>query len=180
MVDLPPPIGARNRCHNAGGLRMGSVVNIADVPLSDHGHGEAFAARHGAIGPLIGARQLGRRVVVVPPGKKGWPYHAHHANEEMFVILEGAGTLRLGGADHPVKAGDVIACPAGGPETAHQIVNTGDAELRYLAISTMRSPELVEYPDSGKFQVVSAPSGGDRRLRYIGRAEGTLGYWDGE
>ncbi len=74
----------------------------------------------------------------------------------------------------------MIACPAGGPETAHQIINIGDAELRYLAISTMRSPELVEYPDSGKFQVVSAPSGGDRRLRYIGRAEGKLGYWDGE
>jgi uncharacterized cupin superfamily protein len=180
MVDVPPPIGAHNHCHNSGGLRMGSVVNIADVPLSDHGHGEAFAARHGAIGSLIGARQLGCRVVVVPPGKKGWPYHAHHANEEMFVILEGAGTLRLGGADHPVKAGDVIACPAGGPETAHQIVNTGDAELRYLAISTMRSPELVEYPDSGKFQVVSGAPGAGQRMRYIGRAETSLNYWDGE
>jgi uncharacterized cupin superfamily protein len=159
---------------------MGSVLNIADIPLTDHGHGEEFAARHGAIGPLIGAKQLGCRVVVVPPGKKGWPYHAHHANEEMFVILDGSGTLRLGGAEQPIRAGDVIACPAGGPETALQIVNTGEAELRYLAISTMRSPELVEYPDSGKFQVISAAPGGDRRLRYIGRAETSLNYWDGE
>ena len=112
------------------------------------------------LAPLIGAKQLGCRLVIVPPGKKGWPYHAHHANEEMF--------------------GDVIACPAGGPESAHQIVNTGEAELRYLAISTMRSPELVEYPDSGKFQAISSGPGTGQRMRYIGRAETSLTYWDGE
>ena len=163
---------------------MGSIVNIADIPLTDHGHGEAFAAKLGQIGPLIGATQLGCRLVVVPPGRKAWPFHAHHVNEEMFFILSGAGTLRLGGDDHPVKAGDVIACPAGGPETAHQIVNSGDAELRYLAISTMRSPEVLEYPDSGKFAVVSGSApGGDksaRRMWYVGRAETSLDYWDGE
>jgi uncharacterized cupin superfamily protein len=81
---------------------------------------EAFAAKLGQFGPLIGMKQLGCRLVVVPPGKKAWPYHAHHVNEEMFFILAGSGTLRLGGEEHPVKAGDVIACPAGGPETAHQ------------------------------------------------------------
>lgn len=102
----------------------------------------------------------------------------------MFVILDGVGTLRLGGVDHPVKAGDVIACPAGGPETAHQLVNTGEAELRYLAISTMLTPEVMEYPDSGKFVVISGSApGGDkavRRLWYVGRAEASLDYYDGE
>ncbi len=120
----------------------------------------------------------------MPPGKKAWPYHAHHVNEEMFVILDGAGTLRLGGAEHTVKAGDVIACPAGGAETAHQIVNTGEAELRYLAISTMLAPEVAQYPDSGKFAVFSGsvPGGSKeaRRLIAPGRAEDTLDYWDGE
>ena len=163
---------------------MAPILNIADIPLTDQRHGEAFAAKLGQIGALIGARQLGCRLVVVPPGKKAWPYHAHHANEEMFVILDGAGTLRLGGAEHPVRAGDVIACPAGGPETAHQIVNSGEAPLRYLAISTMLSPEVLDYPDSGKFGVVSGSApGGDksvRRLWYVGRAETTLDYWDGE
>lgn len=163
---------------------MSSVLNIADIQLTEHGHGEGFVAKLGQFGPLIGARQLGCRLVVVPPGKKAWPYHAHHVNEEMFIILDGTGTLRLGGAEHPVKAGDVIACPAGGPETAHQIVNRGEEELRYLAISTMRSPEVLEYPDSGKFAVVSGSApGGDksaRRMWYVGRAETSLGYWDGE
>jgi uncharacterized cupin superfamily protein len=163
---------------------MNPILNIADIPLTDHGQGDAFAAKLGQFGPLIGMKQLGCRLVVVPPGKKAWPYHAHHVNEEMFFILEGSGPLRLGGERHPVKAGDVIACPAGGAETAHQLINTGEADLRYLAISTMLAPEVAEYPDSGKFAVISGTApGGDkaqRRMWYVGRAENSLDYWDGE
>ncbi len=163
---------------------MHPILNLSDIPLTDHGHGDAFAAKLGQFGPLIGLKQLGCRLVIVPPGKKAWPYHAHHVNEEMFIILEGAGTLRLGGAEHAVKAGDVIACPAGGPETAHQLVNTSEAELRYLAISTMQTPEIAEYPDSGKFAVISGTArGGEkgaRRTWYVGRAETSLDYWEGE
>jgi uncharacterized cupin superfamily protein len=63
-------------------------------------------------------------------------------------------------------------------------VNTGEAELRYLAISTMMSPEVCEYPGSGKFTVISGSApGGDkakRRTWYVGRAENSLDYWDGE
>jgi uncharacterized cupin superfamily protein len=160
------------------------ILNIAAIPLTDHGHGDGFAAKLGQFGPLIGMKQLGCRLVVVPPGTKAWPYHCHHVNEEMFVILEGGGTLRYGGEEHAVKAGDVIACPAGGPETAHQIVNTGAMELRYLAISTMMAPEVAEYPDSGKFAVMSGTApGGDpaaRRLWHIGRREDGRDYWEGE
>jgi uncharacterized cupin superfamily protein len=163
---------------------MNPILNLSEIPLTDHGYDPDFAAKLGQFGPLIGMKQLGCRLVIVPPGKKAWPYHAHHVNEELFIILGGSGTLRLGGAEHPVKAGDVIACPAGGPETAHQLVNTGEAELRYLAISTMMSPEVCEYPDSGKFTVISGSApGGDkskRRTWYVGRAENSLDYWDGE
>ena len=53
------------------------------------------------------------------------------------------------------KLGDIIACPPGGPETAHQILNTGNEELRYLAVSTKPSPEICDYPDSGKFGVLA-------------------------
>jgi uncharacterized cupin superfamily protein len=160
------------------------ILNIAAIPLADHGHGDGFAAKLGQFGPLIGMNQLGCRLVVVPAGKKAWPYHCHHVNEELFVILEGAGTLRHGGAEHAVKAGDVIACTAGGPETAHQIVNTSEAELRYLAISTMNYPEVCEYPDSGKLAVMSAPVPGSdnaaRRLWHVSRREDGRDYWEGE
>jgi uncharacterized cupin superfamily protein len=102
----------------------------------------------------------------------------------MFVILEGAGTLRYGMERSPVRAGDVIACPAGGPETAHQLIASDDAELHYLAISTMMQPDVGEYPDSGKFIVMSgSPPGGrveKRLLHFVGRRESAVDYWDGE
>jgi len=31
-----------------------------------------------------------------------------------------------------------IACPTGGPEVAHQLINTGATTIRYLALSTVR------------------------------------------
>lgn len=129
------------------------VVNIDDVPLMEFGNGAGFHAKLGRLGPIVGAEQLGCTLTVVRAGKKAFPFHNHHANEEMAFILSGTGELRLGEARHALRAGDVVAMPAGGAEAAHQIVNTGKDELRYLCLSTMRSPEAVEYPDSGKFAV---------------------------
>lgn len=160
------------------------LINLADVPLAHSRHGEPFEARMGSIGALIGSRQLGCRLTVVPPGKRAWPFHCHHANEELFVILDGRGRYRHGAASDPITAGDVIVAPAGGAVTAHQIVNDSDAELRYLAISTMHAPDLMEYPDSGKFGVFagSAP-GGDPSARtfsaFVPR-DARADYWDGE
>jgi uncharacterized cupin superfamily protein len=160
------------------------VVNIDDVPLMDRSHGEKFVLQWGRIGPLIGAKALGCALHVVAPGKRAFPFHAHHANEEMFFVLSGIGEYRYGDNTYPIRAGDLLAAPAGGPEVAHQIINTGDNELRYLGISTMLTPEAVDYPDSGKFAVWSRPDpSGDLRkagLRYIGRRDTTLDYWDGE
>jgi uncharacterized cupin superfamily protein len=160
------------------------VANVAEVPLIELGHGDKFAAKLGRIGPVIGTQKLGCLLHVVPPGKRAFPLHAHHANEEMYVILSGTGEYRVGGQRYPIREGDVLAAPAGGPETAHQIVNNGKSELRYLGISTMIAPEAVEYPDSGKFAILSRPdpSGDPRKagLRFIGRKESTLDYWDGE
>lgn len=164
------------------------ILNIADVELTDLAERarqrgtvmpEArFGGRIGSIGPLIGARKLGYNLTAVAPGKAAFPKHSHRANEEMFFVLEGHGELRIGDAVHPVRAGDVIACPPGGPDTAHQLVNTGAIELRFLAVSTMEYPEVCEYPDSGKFLAATGMQPGD--LRQIGRLGESLDYWEGE
>ena len=116
------------------------VINLADVPLRDNAHGEAFAAKIGPFGSMIGSK-MGVMLHVVEPGKKAFPFHVHHMTQELFVILEGEGTYRFGSESYPVKAGDVCAAPAGGPEVAHQIINTGndDAEIsRHLGQSGRR------------------------------------------
>lgn len=89
--------------------------------------------------------------------------------------------VRIGADEHPIRKGDVITAPPGGKDTAHQIINTSDAELRYLAISTEIPHEIVEYPDSGKVMIRSAPTpGGPAVFRYRGLLDAARDYWDGE
>lgn len=155
-----------------------NIINIDDLKFIPFGNGEKFEAKFGMIGRAIGAQQLGYNLTVLPPGKAGFPYHLHHSNEEMFFILKGKGTLRYAGEKYPVKKGDVIACPAG-PEGGHQIINTGKKDLKYLAISTSKNPEVAEYPDSGK---VGALCGTFEKpdLRLIVKKESGVDYFDGE
>jgi uncharacterized cupin superfamily protein len=158
------------------------IINLADVELQPRPTqfaptgtaAQRFEARVGQIAPKIGAKKLGYNLTAVPPGKRAYPFHNHRSNEEMFYILEGRGEVRIGADTFPIRAGDFIACPPGGPELAHQIVNTGTGELKYLAVSTMQYPEVCEYPDSGKIGVLADS------IRYVNRADSQVGYWEGE
>ena len=159
------------------------VINLDELAYLEQRHGDRFEAKLGPIAARLGAKKLGARVTVLPPGKRAFPLHCHHANEELFVVLSGSGTLRFGGEEHALRAGDCVLAPAGGPESAHQIVNTSDAELRYLCVSTMIEPDVCEYPDSGKFAVLESPKPGSAqtgRTWAMARHEGKCGYWEGE
>jgi uncharacterized cupin superfamily protein len=79
-----------------------------------------------------------------------------------------------------VRAGDFVGAPAGGQ--AHQLINTGKSELRYLGISSLSPAEIVEYPDSKKIGVFAGVTGGDFRkhsYRGMGRLA-AVDYFDGE
>ena len=168
------------------------IINIDDVALEPRPPAfapsgtaaERFEAKMGRIGPLLGARQLGYSLTAVPPGKRAFPFHNHRVNEEMVFVLQGTGEIRVGEKTYPLRAGDLVACPAGGPETAHQVVNSGREELRYLAVSTMTSPEVCGYPDSGKFGVMAefpaATGGQPQRFIFVGREGDSHEYWEGE
>ena len=159
------------------------VMNIADVPLRDMGHGEKFKAKIGSFGRTIGSTGIGVMLHVVEPGRTAFPFHAHHMTQELFIILEGEGTYRFGKESYPVKAGDVCAAPTGGPEVAHQLTNTGTKTLKYLGISANPGMgDVVEYPDSNKFAVTSRYdwATGKGGIRYVGRKESAVDYWDGE
>lgn len=67
------------------------------------------------VGPLVGAKDLGYSYDVVQPGKVSCPFHSHRAEEEMFFIVRGEGTLRYGAERRRIRAGDFICCPYGRP-----------------------------------------------------------------
>ena len=168
------------------------VINLADLEVhgetagrAPHGpNADRYDIRWAEIASRIGARKLGYNLTIVAPGKRNCPFHSHRAEEEMFFILEGNGELRYGDARLPLRAGDIVACPTGGPETAHQIINTGDTEMRYLSVSTMAPIEICDYPDSGKFGVYEDlpddENGRHARFRHLARHEDARDYWEGE
>ncbi|NNE06423.1 MAG: cupin domain-containing protein [Xanthomonadales bacterium] len=161
------------------------ILNINDLEFMDWGQGERFAARFGLISRRIGANGLGYNLTVVPPGKRAFPFHSHRVNDEMFFIVSGSGQIRIGDKLWDIREGDVIACPPGGPETAHQIINNSDADLEYLAVSTTMSPEVAEYPDSDKVGVImeleDSKDGMPEIWRLMMKSESTqVDYWEGE
>lgn len=151
-------------------LNIDEITTFDDVEESG-----LYTSRRALFSKSIGARQLGYNLTVLPPGKAQCPFHVHHGEEEMFLILDGEGELRFGDQRYPIRQHDVIACPTGGPEVAHQIINTGATDLRYLALSTLADVEVCEYPDSGKVSMLTG-----RGLRKIFRAEDTTDYYDRE
>jgi len=154
-------------------------MNLDEVQFDDVEENGYFTSKRGTISDLIGAKKLGYNLTVLAPGSAQCPFHNHHGEEEMFFILEGEGELRFGDQRYPIRKHDVIACPTGGPEVAHQIINTGTGPMRYLALSNLVEVETCEYPDSNKI-LISAGSRGARTVSKMFRSENTVEYYDRE
>lgn len=160
-------------------LRARLIRNFDSVPKTREQRPPLYDSLCARLAGDTPAQRLGISVDIVAPGMRACPYHFHHAQEEAFVILEGQGSLRVAGEMLPIAAGDVIFIPAG-PEFPHQLINTSGAPLKYLSISTRDTPELVEYPDSGKYLTVSNRHGGRPGFARMHREGDTLDYWEGE
>ncbi|MBI5275906.1 MAG: cupin domain-containing protein [Burkholderiales bacterium] len=154
------------------------IRNFHEVPLQALKREPHYDSAGARLARGTAAKKLGASYDVLQPGMRGCPYHLHHAQEEMFVILEGHATLRVAGEMLPVKPGDVIFIPPG-PDYPHHIINTGDAPLKYLSISTMEQPEICEYPDSGKF-LAEGSLESKTPFEVIDRKGESKDYWDGE
>ncbi|MBS2025812.1 MAG: cupin domain-containing protein [Deltaproteobacteria bacterium] len=165
---------------------MVKPVSVSQVPAHPIEHGEFHVIRK-RLGHAAGADKIGCSHVELLPGKKSWPLHFHWRNEEAVFMLEGEVVLRLDDGDgkfeeHTLRAGDYVALPVGPP--GHQMINKTDKPARYLAFSTMDSPEICEYPDSNKVaSYLLPPPGADpakRPVYHMHRRAKPLDYWDGE
>ena len=164
----------------AAELRAKLIRNFNQVELRHDLREPLYDSRGARLAEGTAATKLGASIDIVAPGMRSCPYHLHHAQEELFVVLDGEGHLRVAGEMLPVRAGHVVFMPAG-PDYPHQFVNTSARPLRYLSIGTRETPEICEYPDSGKDQVwsVSDPARGPDYLARQ-RRQPPLDYWDGE
>lgn len=158
------------------------IINKEDLEFSDFGKGEQFGAQRAEVAAKIGASKLGYGIVRLAPGKRAWPYHSHYVNEEMFYVISGTGTLRHADEEFPIRAGDFICAPAD-PQQPHQIINSSNDELTYLALSTKESTDVFLYPDSDKYGVWHGQNRdpADPGNFYVfARKSTAVDYWDGE
>ena len=157
------------------------VINAADAPTRSDASGTHFQYSMIDLASGLGAQAIGANITRVPPGKAAFPFHHHRANEEHFFILSGSGVLRWGSEAYAVKRHDYVVNLPGGPEHGHQLINTGDEDLVYLAISTLVLPEVIGYPDSRKTGVRTVWTG-DKSGRFLisDNDKDSVSYWEGE
>jgi uncharacterized cupin superfamily protein len=161
-------------------LRDALIRNFLQPTDAAHfSHGQRYESTDADLVNRKTIKNLGAAVTVLPPGKLPCPYHLHHAQTEMFIVLEGTGSLRVAGDTLAIGPGDVITIPPG-PDYPHQIINNSDAPLKYISLSTQEWPEMCEYPDSKKTLASTGASFNGPRTRMINRVDGNLDYWDGE
>ena len=133
----------------AAELRRLLVRNLDEVTLERQQREPLYDTRCGGVSDGTAARCSVPATTCSRRASAAALYHLHHAQEEMFVILEGEGTLRVAGEIMPVRAGDVVFIPPG-PEYPHQFINTSDAPMRYLGISTQEQAGTLRVPGFGQ------------------------------
>jgi len=158
---------------------MKPLMNLDEIDNYEEREHAAFKSKTFSVGDKIGAQNLAYRMTILEPSGKVCPFHSHRIIEEMFLILEGSGTLRYGDKEYAIKKHDIISCPPGGPEVAHQIINTSDAELKYLSLSTNESVDICQYPDSNKTLSFSGKMP-NFDFMHISKLEDAVGYYEGE
>ena len=145
--------------------RPANIVNVSSV--EPH---VVAGRRRRHLGGAAGSRWTGLTHIECDPGTLSGPPHVHSAEEELFVVLEGEGTLELWPDERePVRVGSVVARPPG-TRVAHAF-RAGDSGLTLLAWGTREPNDICWYPRSKKIFW--------RGVGVIGRIE-ELDYWEGE
>jgi uncharacterized cupin superfamily protein len=151
------------------GPRPPTVVNLDVVQAQPVKRPRVDRIRR-RISAQAGSRRAGLQHVQVAPGMESTAQHCHSLEEEVFVILDGDGTLVLDEQETPVRAGHVVARPAG-TGVAH-LFRASDGGLTYLAYGTREPGDVCYYPRSNKIAF--------RGVGIMARLEPITDYWDGE
>lgn len=150
-------------------------VNVADLPVQAYRHGR-FGSFDQDADAVLRNERISTVLTRLEPGQVSSPFHCHHVSEELFVVVAGTGSIRLGDGLYPLRAGDFVCCPPG-RQGAHQIINDSAAPLVYWAISTIEPVDVCEYPDSGKTMTVVADAGDGTRVVRMARDADQVDYW---
>jgi uncharacterized cupin superfamily protein len=107
--------------------------------------GAVVRMRH--VGHGLETELIGGTLMEVGPGYRG-PYHLHHGNEELLVVLAGRPTVRLADSERELEPGDVFFFPRGA-DGLHGIENRSEQPARFFLLSSKVDPDVTERPEEG-------------------------------
>jgi uncharacterized cupin superfamily protein len=148
--------------------RPPTIVNVGEAEHSTRDR-EGHRGRWCRLGVAAGAKRTNLNHIALEAGQMGVPPHCHGAEEELFIVLDGDGTLLLGDDRHPVRPGCVVARPAG-TGVAHAFT-AGESGLTFLAYGPREPNDIVYYPRSNKIFFAG--------IDVVTRVD-KLDFWDGE
>jgi uncharacterized cupin superfamily protein len=155
---------------------------MANVFEPEFDESDPTLGRRARLARQAGAERLGASLYEVPAGAASWPFHYHHGNEEMLIVISGHPSLRTMDGWRELEPGEVVAFPRG-QSGAHQMANHTEEAVRFLVVGEMNAPEVVVYPDSDKVMAMSrAPGsrGDEDELAVWFRLADQVDYWEGE
>lgn len=158
------------------------MANVFDDDWDVEQAQPGFTWKRQRLGVRLGAEKLGASVYELPPGERICPFHVHHANEELLVVLEGTVRVLREDGEEDLGRGEVAVFPAG-PGGGRQVRNDSDRPARVLMLSTMIEPEIVEYPAGGKVGLLAgAPpgKGEEATIKAFLRRDSEVDYFEGE
>jgi uncharacterized cupin superfamily protein len=163
----PPEGDAAHRGRPRAGCQDARVrrFNLLTPEYDQAREREGYRSRSARVAQALGAEQIAARLVELGPGQHGSPYHFHHGLEEWVIVVAGTPVVRTPEGERSLQKGDVVCFPAGA-RGAHQVTGPGTV----LMVSDRRSPDVVEYPDSGK--VLVSPPG------TVFRSADAVDLWD--
>jgi uncharacterized cupin superfamily protein len=154
------------------------MVNLNSPEFDEHREHPGFQCLRARLGRQAGAERLGLSLWEIPPGQAAYPYHYHHGEEELILILSGRPSLRVPSGWRELAEGEILSFLTG-EAGAHQILNRTPEPVRLLAFSTSGVPDIVIRPDSGTLGVFERrPQGGGLYQHFRGRD--AIDYFEGE
>lgn len=144
-------------------------INLDDVQTQPAEECGIYGAGFSNLSLFFGSEKLGFNISEIAPGKYLCPYHFHHLEEELLLVLEGEATVRQNDEAHIIKKNDLVFYNLKVP---HQLYNHTAHICRILAISNTDPNDICEYPDSHKINF--------RRLRKIYLEGQEVEYFEGE
>ncbi|NQV38605.1 MAG: cupin domain-containing protein [Candidatus Marinimicrobia bacterium] len=109
-------------------MDLENIININDANYEEWNLGDKYQGEAAEVAKSMGTEKLGFHLEILHSGKFSCPYHFHHSEEELFLVLDGKAILRQNNEYRELKKGDLVYFSPD-EKGAHQFYNHTDADF---------------------------------------------------